>query len=478
MRPVMPSWNELRATMRLALPIVVVQVGLMSMGVVDTIMVGHASAIDLAAVALGNLYFWASIIFGLGALMALDPVVAQAVGAGDEQAVARGVQRGILLSAGLALLASLAMVPSAPVLNLLGQPGEVVPVAAAYCLASIPGSLPFFLFVVFRQSLQAMSRVRPIVLTIVLANLVNLLLNWMLIFGNLGAPRMGAVGSGWASSISRWFMALSLLAMAWPLLKPYLRPLRPEVLALAPLARMIRLGAPIGIQFQLEYGAFAIIGLMMGWLGTVAVAGHQIALNLASLTFMVPLGVSAAAAVRVGQAVGRGSAPGARQAAGSGLAIGGSFMAASAVVLLLAPGLLARAYTSQHEVLAVAVVLIPVAGIFQVFDGIQVVASGVLRGIGDTRAPMVVNILGFWLIGMPVSVLSGFHLGAGPVGLWLGLASGLAAVAVFLLVRVRMRFSRELRRVVIDDDILPDRPAPAPSQDGGPSSYPARALPE
>jgi MATE family multidrug resistance protein len=431
---------------------VVVQLGLMSMGVADTIMVGHVSPVDLAAVALGSLYFWAVSIFGMGVLMALDPVVAQAVGAGDEVAIGRGVQRGGLISAVLALVASLLLLPATPLLIVLRQPPDVVPVAARYCLVSIPGTLPFFLFVVFRQSLQAMGRMRPIVLTILAANVLNLFLNWVLVYGNLGAPAMGAVGSGWASTFSRWFMVLAVLGIAWGLLRPYVAPIRPEVFSVRPLLRMIRLGGPVGIQLQLEFGAFGVIGIMMGWLGTIAMAGHQVAINLASLTFMVPLGVSAASAVLVGHAVGRGDAAGARRAAGSGLALGGTFMVGSAVLLLLFPGLLARVYTSEADVLAVAVALIPVAGVFQVFDGLQVVASGVLRGIGDTRAPMVVNVLGFWLIGMPISVVFGFRLGGGPIGLWWGLASGLAAVALFLLARIRIRFARELTRLTIDEE--------------------------
>jgi MATE family multidrug resistance protein len=187
----------------------------------------------------------------------------------------------------------------------------------------------------------------------------------------------------------------------------------------------------------------------MGWLGTIALAAHQVALNLASLTFMVPLGVAQATAVLVGRAVGRGDPEGARGAAGAGLGLGAAFMTTTAVIFLTMPGLLARFYSDQPEVVAIAAALIPLAGIFQVFDGLQVVGSAVLRGIGDTRAPMVVNVLGFWLFGMPISVLLGFTLGAGPQGLWWGLVGGLAAVALFLLLRIRHRFGRELSRLVL-----------------------------
>jgi MATE family multidrug resistance protein len=192
---------------------------------------------------------------------------------------------------------------------------------------------------------------------------------------------------------------------------------------------------------------------MMGWLGTEQLAGHQVALNLASLAFMVPLGVSAAAAVLVVHAVGRGDAAEVRRAAAAGLVCGVGFMSASALVMLTIPRVLAGIYTTDPAVAALAASLIPIAGVFQVFDGIQVVSIGILRGVGDTRAPMVVNMLGFWLVGLPVSAALGFGLGAGPRGLWWGLTVGLMLVAVVLIWRVRLRLAGEVRRVVIDRDV-------------------------
>jgi MATE family multidrug resistance protein len=203
---------------------------------------------------------------------------------------------------------------------------------------------------------------------------------------------------------------------------------------------------------SLEFGAFGAIGILMGWMGTVAMAGHQVALNLASLTFMVPLGVSQATAVLVGQGVGRSDPPGARRAAGAGLLLGIGFMAVTAVLFLNVPELFARIYTDETEVLALAILLIPLAGVFQVFDGIQVVSSGVLRGVGDTRYPMMVNLLGFWCLGIPVSAWLGFRSSAGPPGLWWGLVLGLSSVAVILLFRIRSHLGSELRRIVIDDE--------------------------
>lgn len=215
---------------------------------------------------------------------------------------------------------------------------------------------------------------------------------------------------------------------------------------------MLRVGAPVGVQQGLEFGVFGAAGLLVGLLGAVPLASHQVALQLAALTFMVPLGVAQATCVLVGQAVGRGDPHGARRATGTGLALGAGFMAMTAVALLLAPEELARIFSHEEDVVATAALLLPIAGVFQVFDGVQAVAAGALRGIGDTRVPMVVNLVGFWLVGLPVSAVLGLARGGGPAGVWWGLATGIGAVAVLLTDRIRRRFGRELRRLVIDDD--------------------------
>jgi MATE family multidrug resistance protein len=446
--------------LRLAIPVVIVQVGMMAMGVVDTVMVGHISAQALAAVALGNLYFFTLAVFALGTLMVLDPVVAQAVGAGDRPAVARAVQRGVIIAAVLTLPAVLLLTMAASVFGLARQPAEVIPLAAAYAIRTAPGTFPFLLFVVFRQSLQAMGRTAPIVGAIIGANLANGVLNWVLIFGHLGLPAMGVVGSAWATTISRVLLVLGLWVASRRELNPLLSPIRAEIGQLEPLARMFRLGLPIGAQHVLEFGAFALVALMMGWMGTRAMAGHQVAINLAALTFMEPLGVGDAASVLVGQAVGRGDPEGTRGAARAAFACGVAFMAMTGAVFLSLPEPLARLYSRDPGVIAVAASLIPIAGVFQIFDGTQVVASGVLRGLGDTRAPMVANLLGYWLVGIPVSIYLGFVAGVGPPGLWWGLVLGLGLVGTSLLMRVRVRLARRQPRVIIDAPLPGAEPHP------------------
>ncbi|MCH7533702.1 MAG: MATE family efflux transporter [Gemmatimonadetes bacterium] len=441
----------MRDLARLALPVAAVQVGMMAMGAVDTVMVGRVTPTDLAAVAIGNLYFFGVAVFGMGVLFALDPVISQAVGAQDANAVARGVQRGGLLALILTALASVLLLPAGPILGALRQPPDVVPVAAAYAWASILGVYPFYGFVVLRQSLQAMGRIRPLLWTVAAANVVNVVFNWILIYGNLGAPELGAVGSGWATSLSRWFMMLMLILVAWPLLRPSLRPFRPEAMALKPLARLLRVGAPIGAQQSLEFGVFGAAGLLIGLMGTIPVASHQVALQLAALTFMVPVGVAQATSVLVGQAVGRADPPGARRAAGAGLLVGAGFMSVTAALFLLFPEPLAAIFSVDRPVIATAATLLPIAGVFQIFDGLQVVAAGALRGVADTRVPMILNFVGFWLVGLPICVVLGLWLDWGPAGVWWGLAIGIGIVAILLLHRIRIRFGRALRRVVIDD---------------------------
>lgn len=442
-----PNRADLRGLLGLALPIVAVQVGMHAMGVVDALMVGRVSAAALGAVALGNLYSMAITILAQGILHAVDPVVAQGVGAGDRPAVARGIQRGMVLALLLAVPASVLHLFGGPFLRFARQPAEIVPLADSYVEMLIPGVTAGLVFSVGRQSLQAMGHLRPIVAAMLVANLANALLNWVLIFGNLGAPALGVTGSGIATSASRWLMLAVLAISARQDYLPHLRPWRRDATEPASLWRLFRLGLPIGLQWELELGAFGLAALLAGVFGTVQVAGHEIAINLAALTYMVPLGVSAAAAVVVGQAVGRQDIPGARRLAVAAVGAGAAFMSLMALLLLTLPEFFARLYTHDREVIAVAARLIPLAGIFQVFDGTQVTAIGALRGAGDTRTPFLVNLMGYWLIGIPVSLFLGFRMGLETVGVWWGLVAGLAVVAVILVLRLRRTFAAEIGRL-------------------------------
>ena len=448
-----PTRRDFRALIRLGVPIVTAQVGLQLMGVVSVVMVGHLSAADLAAVALGNTYVFGLAIFGLGTLWAMDPIISQAVGARDEHAIRLGMQRGVALAVIVGVTITMLCIPADAVLRLMRQPADVVPRAAGYVWASAPSITALLVWGTLRQALQALRRTRAIVLSIVVGNLVNFALNWMLTLGHWGSPARGAVGAGIAIHVSRWLMLAIVLFFARHELMPRLLPWHPTVLARGPLARTLRIGVPIGIQSSIEYTTFAVISLLAGWFGADALAGHQVAINLASFVYMVPLGIGSSAAVLVGHAIGEGDMPHARRVAASALAFGVGFMALCGAAMITIPRVFAVAYTSVPSVVSIAVTLMPIAGVFQIFDGAQVVSAGVLRGAGDTRTPMLVNVLGFWLIGMPTSLVLGFALHRGVVGLWWGFVVGLVVISTLLVALVRVRLGGAIERVQVETGV-------------------------
>lgn len=445
-----PTIADMRALFTLALPVMAVEMGMMAMNVVDALFVGHLSATALAAVSLALVYYFTVVVIGMGTLIGFDALVSQAVGANDQVSVRRALQRGLLLAALLCIPLALILWPTGPVLRALHQPPEIIPIATRIVHLSILGLPGGLAFVVLRQTLQAMERLRPILLTVLLANLINAFCNWLLITGHLGAPALGVNGSAIASVIGRTTLPLILLWLGRDVLWPLLRVRDPLLFSIAPLLRMLRIGLPVGVQYLLEVGVFNAVALLMGVQATTTLAAHQVAINLASFTFMMPLGIGAAAAVLVGQAIGRNDAGAARRAAIASLTAGLCVSMATTVLFLAVPRQLASAYVKEPGVVALAASLIPLAGVFQLFDGMQAVAGGALRGAADTRAAMIANILGFWAVGLPLGLWLSFRRGMGPAGLWWGLVAGLAAVAAVLLVRLYLRFSGPLARLHID----------------------------
>jgi len=442
--------TELAAAARLAAPVALVQVGTMLMGVVDTMMLGHLSAQALAAGALGHIVTFTCLMLGYGVLSALDPLVSQAYGARDAGAVGGHLQRGLVLAAVLTVPTVAGLLDVEPILRALGQPAAVSRDAADYTRAILWGILPYLVFVAFRQTLQAMGVVRQAATAIVLGNVVNAVLNWMLIFGHLGAPALGVRGSALSTSVARWAMCLYLLAASRRSLAPYWRGFTAEVAAVRGYLVMLRIGLPIALHNSVELMIFAVAALLIGRIGIAELGGHQIALNLTSLSFMVPLGISGAAATRVGNAIGRGDMPGARRAAAACLLLGAGAMMVFAAVFATLPGPLARLYTMDPAVISVVSILLPIAALFQVCDGIQVVSSGVLRGAADTTFSAAIALLGYWVIGLPVGWVLAFRAGLGPAGLWWGITVGLTVVAVLLTLRIALRFRGEIVRVDIE----------------------------
>ncbi|HXV76493.1 MAG TPA: MATE family efflux transporter [Candidatus Polarisedimenticolaceae bacterium] len=427
--------NEIGAMLRLAIPVVLAEIGWVAMGVVDVMMVGRIDAESIGAVSVGRAAFMLVCVFGIGLLLGLDTVVSQAYGAGDERECRLSLLHGVYL----ALIVTVPLMLVAGLLGLLidrwPMDERVRRMAVGY-LAGVNWSLlPVLLYVAFRRYLQAMNLVRPVMIALLSANLVNVLANWVLIFGHLGAPPLGAVGAAWATVLASAYMALFLLVAIVLHHRDERSVLRSIPWRLDPrrLGRLIGLGLPAGGQLLLEIGVFALATVLAARLAPSALAAHQIAINVASVTYMVPLGMSSAAAVRVGQALGRSDREGAASAGWTALGLGSAFMALAALVFVTFPVRIVGAFTSEAEVLRAGVRLLYVAAVFQLFDGLQVVAIGALRGSGDTRTPMVWNLVGYWLMGLPVGYYLCFERGLGVLGLWIGLSLGLIVVGTILL---------------------------------------------
>ncbi len=451
-RPASTARGELRALLRLAAPIIAVQLGMNAMGFVDVAVLGHYRADALAAMSLGHVIVWGALVFCMGVLVAVDPLLSQAVGAGDEASVTRTLLRGLWLATLLTVPTVLLLLPTDTWLTWLGQGEGLIPPAGTYARINAWGVLPFLWFQVVRSYTAAHARLRAQVVVIAVANVVNLGLDLALVFGRAGMPELGVAGAAWATVVCRWLMCIGLVALTWPDLRAHVTRLRDaavraQVFAAAPLRRLLRLGLPIGVQFSLEMGIFALTALFIGWFGEAELGGHQTALQFVAMSFMVPLGLSMAVSVRVGWAIGRQDMDAARRVARVSLGSAVAIMAVFMAVFLTVPGHLARLLSDVPAVVAWATILLPVAAVFQVGDGVQVVAIGCLRGLGDTRTPMVVNLVGFWLVGLPIGYALGFPLGLGPPGLWWGLCVGLCSVALALTWMVWRGFRRERGRL-------------------------------
>jgi len=427
--------QEWKPMLALAGPVVLAEVGWMFMGTVDTMMVGRVSPEAIGAVSMGTALFLAVAIFGMGLLLGLDTLVSQAFGAGRIEDCHRSLIHGVYLSLLLTPALTLILFMVMPLLDWWGMDPKVRELTVPY-LKIITGSiLPLLLYASFRRYLQAMGLVKPVMVVLLSANVVNAITNWVLIFGNWGAPALGVEGAGWATFTSRTYMSVALLAYIIYNDRKRRTGLLASPMALEParLRQLLALGLPAAGQITLELGIFAAATVLAGKLDSTSLAAHQIALTAASLTFMVPLGVSSAGAVRVGQALGRGDPEGAGIAGWTALLVGGGFMTCGALAFWLFPETIVKAFTADESVVAAGISLLFVAAFFQLFDGVQVVATGILRGSGDTRTPMLCNLVGHWVLGMPVGYGLCFWLGRGVVGLWVGLSLGLIAIGIVLL---------------------------------------------
>lgn len=445
------QWRgELKSLITLAVPVVLSELGWMAQGVVDTIMVGKLGPAAIAAVALGNAVYYTPSLFAFGILLGLDTLIAQAYGRNDHDECHRWLAQGIYL----------VFVATLPVMMLLHAASYAIPHFGIIPSVALPagsylrilnfGTLPLLIYGATRRYLQAVGQVRVITITYVGANLVNWFFNWVLIYGRLGFPALGVSGSALSTCIARIMMAAAMLAFAWdyerkrghPLFQHWAAPQINRIRAL------VKLGLPAAGQMLLEVGAWNFATFTAGWVPPVpiALAAHQIVLNYASVTYMVPLGVSSSAAVAVGHATGAGNHPRARRAGWLSLALGVGFMFLAGLAFLLFPIPLIKLYTSDPLVLSMGPALLGLAAAFQIFDGIQTVCTGALRGLGETRFPMLANLFGYWLFGLPLGLSLCFLFHWGIYGIWIGLTIALISIAL-LLIRRWVRDSRPQRRL-------------------------------
>ena len=431
-----PHW---RPTILLAYPVVLSQVGHVLVGFVDSVLVGKLGTVPLAAVSLGVNSVNVIMILGIGLSMGSVPLVAAADGRRDPADLARLLVSSVWLSAlaGLALAGLGQLVPA--LLHFLGQAPAVEALAAPWVRVISWSFLPLMLFQGFREFAEGLGLTRQAMWLSIGANVVNAALCYALIFGHWGAPAMGMMGAAWATLAARWLMAL--LMGAYVLLAPCLAGVRAAITAWRPngstLFRLFDLGAPIGVQMAFEVGAFAAAAIMIGWLGAVPLAAHQVAINLASMTYMAASGIAAAATIRVGRLSGEGSRTEARQAGAAAYVLGFAFMGVMGLLFIVFRHHAPLLYSHDPTVVAQAATLLLIAALFQVSDGVQVVGLGALRGLGDVKVPSVVALLAYWVVALPLGYWLGFGLHLGAPGVWTGLLAGLSIVAVVLMVRFR-----------------------------------------
>ncbi|HZD50382.1 MAG TPA: MATE family efflux transporter [Silvibacterium sp.] len=428
---------ELRALLRLAIPVALSEIGWMTMSVVDVVMVGKLGPAAIGAVGLGNAIYYAPAIFGIGLLLGLDTMVSRAWGAGDFDQCHRWLAQAMYIALAFTPVLMLFIVVARPLFTAHGVDPRVGMYTRSYAGLLNWGTLPLLIYGGFRRYLQGVGLVRPVTFALISANLVNLAGNWIFIYGKLGMPALGVSGSALSTVFSRIYMAAVLVYFAWRHERGRGHPLFAHWPApdWSRIRTLLHLGVPAALQIILEMAAFGAATIMAAHLNAVALATHEIALSCAAYTFMVPLGISAAAAVAVGHAIGAGNPARARRAGWMAVGLGAGFMGLAALAFLLIPRPIMEIYSRDPRILTMGVRILVIVAAFQIFDGCQTVATGALRGLGETRFPMLINFAGYWLFGLPLGALMCFRLGWGLSGLWIGLTVALIVIASLLLRR-------------------------------------------
>ncbi|MDZ7801260.1 MAG: MATE family efflux transporter [Trueperaceae bacterium] len=454
-RPARPFWirtrREFADLLRVAGPLILAQIAQMSMSLVDTLMAGRLGQDALAGIALGSVVFMMVSIVCMGVLFSVAPHVSQAHGAGDAPAAGRAARQGVWLALLLSLPAFALFQSAEPLLLALGQDAGTAHLAGGYLRWAAFGFPASMLLTSLRGFLEGISDTRPVMVVLLIGIALNVVADNALMFGRWGFPQLGLIGTGVATAFV--YSAMAAVAAAYVALRyPAYRVLRglrrPDP---SMLRALFRIGWPIGLTLGFEAGLFSFTALLMGLFGQAALAGHQIAVQAASVTFMIPVGIAIATGVRVGQAVGREDPDGVRRAGLIGVATSAAFMFVTAAIFRFAPGLVVSAFLDRGDpanadAVAHAVAFLGIAALFQVVDGIQVSASGALRGLRDTRAPMAISLVSYWLVGMSVATVLAFPVGWEGEGLWAGLVAGLGLAATLLLRRFLRLSARAQRR--------------------------------
>jgi MATE family multidrug resistance protein len=445
------SMRELRALLVLALPIMIAQLSHSAMGFVDAVMAGRVGPRDLASVALGNSIWVPVFLLMTGILLATTPKVAQRFGAGQEAEIGALVRQALWLALAVGIAAGVMLWNAKPILVVMGVDPELIGPSMVYLYGIGCGIPSVALYYVLRCFSDGLGRTRPSMMIGLLGLLLNIPLNYVFIYGHFGMPALGGAGCGWATAVAMWCMFFAMLAwVRWaPVYKKAGLFDRFEWPRWEPIQRLLSIGLPIGIAVFAESSIFAVIALLIGSLGADVVAGHQVALNFSSLTFMIPYALAMAVTVRVGHALGAGDPRQARFVAGVGILTALAFACVAAVLMFQLRTEIAGIYSRDSAVIGVASSLIVFAALYQFSDAVQVTAAGALRGYQDTRVTMVMTLFAYWGIGLPVGYALGlshwFGEPSGPKGLWQGLIVGLTCAAVMLSIRLARSAKKRIR---------------------------------
>lgn len=431
------SKEEILNTFKLAYPVIIGQLGIIMMGVVDSMMVGQLGPIPLAAASLGNSLIFIILIIGIGSSIVVSPLVAILVGAKRYDECGIYFRQSLFVNILMSFMMIMIILVGVNFIYLLNQPDEIIELTITYMVIVGLSAFPLMVYQTYKQFIEGLSVMKPAMVISLLANIINVFANWILIFGKFGFPELGIAGAAWATFASRVFMALAMMfyVMINSRFKQYDVNFHFRGLDFKVIKKIVSLGLPSGFQYFFEVGAFSFAVIMIGWIGANELAAHQIAINLASISFMAVLGISQAASIRVGNAMGEQSIYKIRKAGFTGIFLGASTMFLAGVTFIILNEFLPTLYISDKNVIEIASRLIIIAALFQLSDGTQAVGIGILRGLTDVKGPTIITFIAYWVISLPIAYMLAFNFNLGVDGVWYGLLIGLTASAIMLTAR-------------------------------------------